>query len=92
MTNHTTTTHTIETLLPPRVREEAIRSHVLAQMLDLKRRLEPYEQKYKMSFSRFKRKVESLKEENFEMWDDFIVWEGLNDAYQSWKKRFESIK
>jgi len=41
--------------------------------------------KYKMSFSEFKHRVETRKdEEPFEEWDDFIIWERYESARGYW--------
>lgn len=47
--------------------QHALRSHVLSHFMDIKRRLEPFQQKYQLSFPKFKSKVESLEEEDFEL-------------------------
>lgn len=71
--------------------EEALRFHVLARLLDLKRRLEVFEHKYKSSFGVFRKKIHSRRKENFDAWDDFIIWEGLYDAYQLWNRRYKDL-
>ena len=45
------------------------------------------EQKYKMEFSTFEKKINSrIGEENFEEWDDFIIWESYVKAYRYWEQ------
>jgi len=42
--------------------------------------------KYKMSFEDFKRRIESrIGEEDFEEWDDFIIWESYESARSYWR-------
>ncbi len=43
------------------------------------------------SLEEFKKELES-KEENFEWWDDFILWEGYEEAYKEWKHKYKEIK
>ena len=50
-----------------------------------------FEEKYGKSLEDFKKELES-KEENFEWWDDFILWEGYEEAYKEWKHKYEEIK
>ncbi len=54
-------------------------------------RCKQFEKKYKKSLEEFKKEVES-SEENFEWWDDLILWEGYYEAYQEWKRKYEEIK
>lgn len=63
-------------------------SVAFAKMSEYKRQTEVYESKYKMPFTKFKKKVESAKEENFQEWDDFMSWEILEECYKKWKKRY----
>ena len=45
------------------------------------------EQKYKMEFSTFEKNINArIGEENFEEWDDFIIWESYVKAYRYWKQ------
>ncbi len=50
-----------------------------------------FEIKYGKNLENFRKELES-KEENFEWWDDFIVWEGYQQAYQEWKEKYEELK
>ena len=50
-----------------------------------------FEEKYRKTLDEFKKELES-KEENFEWWDDFILWEGYEIAYKEWKRKYEDIK
>jgi hypothetical protein len=45
------------------------------------------EQKYKMDFCAFEKRINSrIGEENFEEWDDFIIWESYVKAYRYWEQ------
>ncbi|AEH45883.1 hypothetical protein Thein_2032 [Thermodesulfatator indicus DSM 15286] len=50
-----------------------------------------FEKKYGTTLEKFRQKIE-IEEENFEWWDDFILWEGYEKAYQEWKRKYEEIK
>jgi len=49
------------------------------------------ESKYGADFVAFKRKSEE-GEENFEEWDDLLLWEGYVLAYREWEKKYEDLK
>ncbi len=45
------------------------------------------EKKYNMVFSEFESKIEkTTDQENFEEWDDYILWESYVKALQYWSK------
>ena len=45
------------------------------------------EKKYGMDFSAFEKRIHSRTgEEDFEEWDDFIIWESYVKASRYWKK------
>jgi len=50
------------------------------------KKIKECEKKYKMDFSDFEAKINSASEENFEEWDDYILWESYVKAYQYWSK------
>jgi len=68
-----------------------LRSVVFAKMKEYERHMQVLESKYKISFSQFEKKVKSQKKENFELWDDYIVWKGLYEAYEKWHKRYQQF-
>ena len=55
-------------------------------------RCKEFEQKHGISFSAFKKKVESAKTENTAEWDDMLVWEGFELAYSEWKRKSEELQ
>jgi len=61
------------------------------KMKEYQRQIQPYQEKYKLSFDQFEKMVKSQKEENFEIWDDYLVWKGLHLAYQKWLKRYKEL-
>ena len=50
------------------------------------KKIENMENKYHMDFSDFETKIKAASEENFEEWDDYILWESYVKAYQYWSK------
>lgn len=44
------------------------------------------EQKYKMDFCAFEKRITRIGEENFEEWDDFIIWESYVKAHRYWEQ------
>lgn len=50
-----------------------------------------FEHKYKMSIDVFKQKVEN-ENENFEFYDDLIIWEGYHLARIEWENRYKELK
>jgi hypothetical protein len=55
-------------------------------------RCQEMEQKYGMSFTDFKKKVEESKKEVFEEWDDLMEWEAYELAHKEWKKKYGELK
>lgn len=68
-----------------------LKSSAFVKMQEYKKKLQIYEIKYRTQFDEFEKKVKSLNKENFEMWDDYIIWQGLNKAYEKWQKRYLSF-
>lgn len=64
----------------------------LTKMNEYMRQIEVFESKYKMKFPQFKKKVNSAKKENFQEWDDFMLWEGLDYLFKKWQKRYQELK
>ncbi len=50
------------------------------------------EDKHHTNFPAYKRSVEETREENFTEWDDLILWEGYEIAYQEWSRKFEELR
>ena len=51
-----------------------------------KSKIKMLESKYGSSYGSFKKKTEK-GEENFQEWDDLILWEGFRLAYREWNKK-----
>ncbi len=50
------------------------------------------EEKYGLKFSEFQKKSENQEQENFEEWDDLILWEGYETAYKEWLNKYKELK
>ncbi len=51
------------------------------------KKIKKMEKKYKMVFSDFEAKIKrTTNKENFEEWDDYILWESYIKALQYWSK------
>jgi hypothetical protein len=51
-----------------------------------------FEEKYKMDFTSFRKKVEGPEPEVFSEWDDLIVWEGYELGHKEWEKKYKELK
>ena len=49
------------------------------------------ESKYGTNYASFKKKIEK-GEENFQEWDDLLLWEGFLLAYREWNKKYKALK
>ncbi len=71
--------------------KKLLRSSAFVKMQEYQKKMQIYKMKYKIEFNDFENKIKLQKKENFEMWDDYIVWQGLNNAYEKWQKRYLSF-
>ena len=63
-----------------------------AKMEYYRSRISVFEKKHEMFYERFEKKIKEAKKEDFEGWDDLVMWEGFHLAYCEWKERFEGLK
>jgi len=93
-------TVTMEIQVPRWVKEEKGGTDIVRSLLFeastkmeyYRSRMLSFEKKYGMPYERFEEKIKKAKEENFEEWDNFIIWEGLHQAYCEWKERYAELK
>jgi tRNA nucleotidyltransferase/poly(A) polymerase len=50
------------------------------------KKIKQFEKKYNTDFSAFETRIQAASEEDFEEWDDYILWESYVKAYQYWSK------
>ncbi|VVB67354.1 Uncharacterised protein [uncultured archaeon] len=71
--------------------KEALKNLVLdqaaAKIRHFDSKISQMRSKYKMSFNDFKLRIEERQgDENFEEWDDFIIWDSYESAKSYWAK------
>ena len=76
---------------PTRYVRDVFRTLIFEKMKEYEREMQPFQEKYKISFEKFEQKVKSQKKEDFEIWDDYLLWKGFHLAHQKWLKRYEKI-
>ena len=54
-------------------------------------RIKMFESKYGTSYASFKKKTEQ-GDENFQEWDDLLLWEGFLLAYREWNRKYRDLK
>ncbi|MEW6103735.1 MAG: hypothetical protein AB1630_08005 [bacterium] len=69
-----------------------LKFEALAKMEYYQSKLIRFERKYGSKFEEFKKKIDTEEKENFEEWDDFIIWEAFYQAYQEWFKRYKELE
>ncbi|MEK7532110.1 MAG: hypothetical protein AAB579_00685 [Patescibacteria group bacterium] len=70
--------------------KDLLRTFAFLKMKEYERQTDAFRQKYKTDLIRLEKKIKTGKKENPELWDDYIVWKGLNLAYQKWVKRYKN--
>jgi len=76
---------------PSKYIKEIFRTLAFQKLKEYERQLQPFREKYKISFEKFEKKIKSQRKENFEAWDDYLIWKGAQLAYQKWLKRYKAI-
>ena len=56
-----------------------------------KSKIKMFESKYGTSYVSFKKKSEQ-EDENFQEWDDLLLWEGFLLAYREWNRKYKDLK
>ena len=85
--------------IPPSMASDVGGNEIVGMLLDkalgkkdfYKSRMKIFEAKYGTDFAAFKKKSED-GEENFEEWDDLLLWEGCQLAYREWDRKYEDLK
>ncbi len=50
-----------------------------------------FESKYGTNYASFKKKSEQ-GDENFQEWDDLLLWDGFLLAYREWNRKYRDLK
>jgi hypothetical protein len=56
-----------------------------------KSKVKMYESKYGTNYATFKKKSEQ-GDEDFQKWDDLLLWEGFLLAYREWNRKYRDLK
>lgn len=51
-----------------------------------------FEKKYKITFTKFEKEINSSSEDDFEKWDDYIEWKAYNNFYHNVTKTIEDVR
>lgn len=76
---------------PQKYIKELLKALAFLKMKEYERELQPFKEKYKVSFEQFEKRLKSQEKENFKVWDDYLIWKGLYLTYQKWLKRYKGI-
>ncbi len=58
-----------------------------------RKREELYEKKYGQSFKKFEKMIlDKDRKENFEEWDDYILWKAIHEAYNLWSDKYKKLE
>ena len=67
--------------------QRLVQDQAVQKVNNYSKKIAEMEQKYKMDFSAFEKKINSrVGEEDFEEWDDFIIWESYVKACRYWEQ------
>ncbi len=85
--------------IPPSVAADIGNSEIIDLLLgkekekkDLyKSKIKTFESKYGTNYASFKKKSEQ-GDENFQEWDDLLLWEGFSLAYREWNRKYRDLK
>jgi hypothetical protein len=59
---------------------------------EMSQEINAFEQKYKMSFDDFQRRLHSRSEEIFEEEDDYLAWKFAVEGRGFWREKIEQLK
>lgn len=77
------------TTQPQKPVKDLLKTLAFLKMKEYERQTDVFRKKYKIGFTQFEKKIKASKKENFVQWDDYLVWKGMETAYQTWQKRYK---
>ncbi len=97
MENHPTSEVILK--IPPSIAADVGNNEIIDLLIDkalgkkdlYKSKIEMFESKYGVNYASFKKKAEK-GEENFEEWDNLLLWEGFLIAYREWNRKYKDLK
>ena len=66
-----------------------LKTFAFLKMKGYERQTDAFRKRYGVGFIPFEKKIKAGRKENFAQWDDYLVWKGLEAAYQKWQKRYK---
>lgn len=76
--------------------EQAARDYALLnasqKLAEFDQDCKAFENKYKMSFQEFEKKIQSYDNEIFEEEDDYLSWKFAKEGAEYWRKKIELLK
>ncbi|MBI4137907.1 MAG: hypothetical protein HY472_01520 [Candidatus Sungbacteria bacterium] len=66
-----------------------VKTAAFAKMKEYERQAQVFTEKYKTQFDAFEKNLLSSKKENTALWDDYLIWKGVEEARKKWMKRYE---
>ena len=97
MENHQTSEVILK--IPPSIAADMGSNEIIDLLIDkalgkkdlYKSKIEMFESKYGINYTSFKKKTEKGSE-NFEEWDNLLLWEGFLIAYREWNRKYKDLK
>ena len=85
--------------IPPSVAADIGNNEIIDLLIDkalgkkdlYKSKVKMFESKYGANYASFKKRSEQ-GDENFQEWDDLVLWEGFLLAYREWNKKYRDLK
>lgn len=76
---------------PKRAIVHWLKTITFLKLKEYERQISVFRGRHHMLFDKFEKKIRSLKKENTKLWDDYIIWTGLEEAYRRWEKRYNEL-
>lgn len=64
----------------------------LAQLTNVKAKLNYYKAKYALEFKLFEKKIKKSSKENFEYWDDYMEWKAYMNVFNELNNKIKDIE
>ena len=85
--------------IPPSIASDIGSKGILALLIDkalgkkdlYQSKIKLFESKYGADYASFRKKIDN-EDENFQEWDDLILWEGYLLAYREWNEKYKDLK
>ena len=85
--------------IPPSIAADMGSNEIIDLLIDkalgkkdlYKSKIKMFESKYGTNYASFKKRTEK-GEENFQEWDNLLLWEGCLLAYKEWNRKYKDLK